>query len=722
MIKASYPFDEICRLEALAEYNDLSLNELPSLDHIVKLASKLFNVPMAFISLVREETQFFHAKTGLDINETNRDISFCSHTVLSNEILIVLDALHDHRFHDNPLTLNRPHIRFYVGMPLRSPDGYPIGTLCLADHLPRNSFSKVDENTLTELAKIVMDALEMHRLEIARRVGQRRFEGIANNSPDCILCADQNGIITFWNPAAEHIYGYTQNDIIGKSIEHLLPKEKHGNYAITLAKTAHGQDPQQLGKTIELTTVSKSGEVITSELSLSMWFENEKVAFGAIIRDIRERRTGEEKLFRLAHLDSLTGLPNRAVLKTRIDEYIKRSEVFGLMLIDLDNFKEVNDTSGHPVGDEILKHAAHRLLGIVRATDTVSRLGGDEFAIIFHDVKNESAISNRADSVIECLQKPFSHNGQIFQLGGSIGLATYPLDASATDELVSNADMALYQAKLEGKNRWHKFSQALRSKAVEARQIRSDLSCAAHHQQFEMYYQPQVKLDSHQLIGAEALIRWNHPTRGVLSPVDFLNALENSRDAEAVALWIIEESCKQSFKWRTYMPDFRIAVNVFSKQLDSPRFSSQVISILKNHGLPGNGLEIEVTENISLNNNINILKNLQKLFEVGVGIAFDDYGTGFASLSVLRNFPLTKIKIDRSFVANINTSHTDAVIVKSIIQLGTGLGYSVIAEGIETLAEAQCLIDKGCTEGQGYFFGRPMTAKNFYKTHFRIQD
>lgn len=721
MIKASYPFDEICRLEALAEYKDVSLNDLPSLDHIVELAAKLFDVPMAFISLIREDTQVFHAKVGIHEGETSRDISFCSHTVLSNDLLVVLDALYDYRFHDNPLTVNSPHIRFYVGMPLRSPDGYPIGTLCLADKLPRNSFSDKDMNTLSELAKIAMDAMEMHRLEIARKVGQRRFEGIANNSPDCILCADSNGLVTYWNPAAQKIYGYTPAEMIGKSIEFLLPPHRRGHHAINLAISAHGQNPQQVGKTMELITLCKDGSEVIAELSLSMWFENGHIAFGAILRDIRERQSAEEKLFKMAHLDSLTGLPNRVVLKNRLDEHVSKKDQFGLMLIDLDNFKEVNDTSGHPAGDEILKLAAQRLLSMVRATDTICRLGGDEFAIIFLNVKDERAVNDRAHYIVEALQQPYTCNHQVFNLGGSIGIATFPLDAATTDELVSNADMALYQAKVDGKNRWHRFSPVLRAQAIENRKLRTELADAVRSQQFEMYYQPQVLLHDGTLMGAEALIRWNHPTRGVLSPVHFLSELENSRDALIIASWILDQACQQASLWRRSNAGFRVAVNVFSKQLDSVYFYTQVKEALDKHRLAPDGLEIEVTENICLVENENIQKNLVRLFELGVGIAFDDYGTGFASLSVLKNFPLTKIKIDRSFVTSMQSSETDAVIVRSIIQLGKGLGYSVIAEGIETESEAQRLMSKGCTEGQGYLFGYPMPAGDFEGRFVAVQ-
>ncbi len=717
MIKASYPLDEQFRLQALAEYNDLSLDDLPSLDHIVTLASKLFDVPMAFVSLVREDTQFFHAKIGMDVACTPRDISFCSHTVLKNELMVILDAAYDHRFHDNPLTLQGPRIRFYAGMPLRSPSGYPIGTLCLADHSPRNKFSERDISTLHELARIAMDALEMHRLEIARRVGQRRFEGIANNSPDSILCTDQNGVITFWNPAAEALYGYGQAEIIGKNIEYLLPPQYRGLHAINLAKVAHGQSPKQAGKTIELETVSAREEVILTELSLSMWFENGQVAFGAILRDIRERRYAEETLFRMAHTDTLTGLPNRAMLKSRLEESVSQGRPVMLLLIDLDNFKEVNDTSGHPAGDEILKHAASRLLACVRDTDLVSRLGGDEFAVLIHSVREDYMADERADLVIEALQRPFSHDGQVFHLGGSVGMALFPSDAATTDELISNADMALYQAKVDGKNRWHRFSPSLRQKSMEARTMRLELSVAAEEGQFEVYFQPQVLLRDGTVTGAEALIRWNHPTQGVLPPEHFLATLENSRHAETVAYWVLRTACAQAVEWRKVVPSFRVAVNLFSKQLESSRLVTLICRILESCGLPPEGLELEVTENICLHENRQIIENLKQLYDMGIGVAFDDYGTGFASLSVLKNFPLTKIKIDRSFVASMATSRTDAVIAKSIIQLGKGLGYAVIAEGIESASEAQQLMDKGCTEGQGYFFGHPATAAAFSRDY-----
>jgi diguanylate cyclase (GGDEF)-like protein/PAS domain S-box-containing protein len=706
--------NEDARLRALAEYDLANGNFGQSLDHLVEVTSRLFDVPMAFISIVERERQVFQARVGIVACETDRGIAFCSHTIEHDDAMVILDAHLDPRFCNNPLSRGEPHIRFYAGVPLRSPTGQAIGTLCVADSWPRNQFSEDDLQTLKDLAQLVMDAFEARRLEVAGKIGQTRFEQIANTSPDGIVCADAEGRITFWNRAAEKLFGYTREESLGRDIELIVPPAMRNQHGSGLKKVAQGREPRLIGKTIELPALHRDGTEIFVELSLSTWFEQDEAAFGAIFRDIRERRKNEEKLFKLAYLDPLTQLPNRSVLKQRIAELATAGRPFAVMMLDLDEFKQVNDSFGHPTGDVILRSAAKRVLQCVRPTDTVCRMGGDEFAIILTDVHSIDDATAKADKIIALMTEPFNHEDQLLYLGASIGITLCPEDSLEPDELISNADMALYEAKIAGRNRFERYAASLRLQASTARTLRQELRLAVQRHEFELHYQPQVSLTTGRLIGAEALLRWRHPTRGLVYPGDFLGELEKMPDALNVGWWILNQALQDASSWRQRAsPAFRMAVNLFGAQLNARELELEVAGALERASLPASALELEITENISLPSDCDAIPRLKRLKALGVSIAFDDYGTGYASLSLLKHFPINKLKIDRSFIMNMVSSPADATIIKAILAMGKGLGMSVLAEGIETSAELFHLQRNGCQEGQGYFFGKPLPAAAF---------
>lgn len=706
--------NEEARLRALAEYDLANGNFGQSLDHLVEITSRLFDVPMAFISIVEKERQVFQARVGIVACETDRGIAFCSHTIEQEEAMVILDAHLDPRFCNNPLSRGEPHIRFYAGVSLRTPSGQALGTLCVADSWPRNQFSAADLQTLKDLARLVMDAFEARRLEVAGKIGQTRFEQIANTSPDGIVCADAEGRITFWNKAAETLFGYSPAQALGQDIELIIPPAMRNQHGNGLKKVARGREPRLIGKTIELPALHQDGTEIFVELSLSTWFEQDEAAFGAIFRDVRERRRNEEKLFKLAYLDPLTQLPNRSVLKQRIAELSAAGRPFSVMMLDLDEFKQVNDSFGHPAGDDILRTAAKRVLECVRPADTVCRMGGDEFAIILTDVRSIDDATAKADKIIALMTEPFNHEEQLLYLGASIGITLCPEDSQEPDELISNADMALYEAKIAGRNRFERYAATLRQHASTARTLRQQLRLAVQREEFELHYQPQVSLTTGQLIGAEALLRWNHPTRGLVYPGDFIGDLERMPDAVGVGWWILNRALQDASRWRGLAsPSFRMAVNLFGAQLNAKDLEKEVNSALARANLPASALELEITENISLPSDSDAIPRLQRLKALGVSIAFDDYGTGYASLSLLKQFPITKLKIDRSFIMNMVSSPDDATIIKAILAMGKGLGMSVLAEGIETSAELFQLQRNGCQEGQGYFFGKPIPAIDF---------
>jgi diguanylate cyclase (GGDEF)-like protein len=434
----------------------------------------------------------------------------------------------------------------------------------------------------------------------------------------------------------------------------------------------------------------------------------------AVRRYISERDAHESKLLKLTERDSLTGLFNRDVLRARLAELTEKQQPACLLLIDLDGFKFVNDTLGHIAGDEVLRIVASRLLRAARDRDTASRIGGDEFALLLTHTADPMAAIAAADRLIMEITQPLHFDALPINIGASIGIAISPLHSADAGQLFAYADLALYQAKAEGRHCARLFHSGLRAIAEGKILRETELNRALEYGEFELFYQPQIHLADGRLAGAEALLRWRHPSQGLLLPEHFLPALEIGRLSARVGAWVIETACAQAARWRaTFGPEFRMGVNLFGAQFRAGNLVEWVQAALNKTGLPATALEIEITENIILRHEDEMIQPLQQLRDLGVGIAFDDYGTGFASLSMLTRYPVSRLKIDRAFTNAICESRADAAIVRYIIGLGATLGVAITAEGVETLEQAAALLRDGCGEGQGFYFGKPMTADDF---------
>ncbi len=435
----------------------------------------------------------------------------------------------------------------------------------------------------------------------------------------------------------------------------------------------------------------------------------------AVRRYMAERDASEAKLLRLTQIDTLTGLLNRDVLRGRLAENAANRNPAALLILDLDGFKYVNDTLGHAAGDEMLRIVALRLRHAAREEDTAARLGGDEFALLLENTADPAAAMAVAQRLIGEIGQPVMLDGQPINIGVSVGVAVYPLHGGDAGPIFANADLALYQAKSEGRHCARLFDASLRAMA-EGKVLRdTELRLALERGEFEMFYQPQLQLSDNKIIGAEALLRWRHPVKGVLPPAEFLPALEGSVMGAKVGAWVIETACAQAAIWRSGLaPDFRIAVNLFGMQFRSGNLPEWIMGTLARAGLPPQALEIEITENVILRHEDDIIEPLRELRRLGIGVAFDDYGTGFASLSMLTRYPVSRLKIDRSFTHAICESPAAAAIVQTVISLAAALELEVTAEGVETLAQLQMLRAQGCTEAQGYYFGKPMSADEFH--------
>ena len=698
---------ESARLEALSKFQIEGTDPEPVVDKIANLAADLFGAPMAFVSLIDRDRQWFKARIGMAAAETPRAVSFCTRTIMSDDVLVVLDTHLDPRFATSPLVTNAPFTRFYAGAPLVTSEGYRLGALCIADTKPRKHFSAARRRALANLAALVIEQMEFRRSELVRSA----MMGFANGTVHAMILVNAQGIIEFVNRSASELFGYRRDAMVGKPIDIIIPDRLLGAHKAGMARVAAGGETRLAGKAVEVVARRQDGSEFPIELSLSVWRSERGVGMGAVIRDISERRERDQRLLRLANHDTLTGLCNRRRFESLLADSFLQDIPATVLLLDLDGFKEVNDSLGHAVGDALLQAVAVRLTAAVDGDVTVARFGGDEFAVLMPGNGDPLKARARAASLLAVFEASFEVGGHIFHVDTSIGFAIGPNHGADADELVASADFALYRAKQAGGRSFRMFEPDMRNAAIAQRSTQDELRRALHKGELVLHYQPQVSLDDGRIFGVEALIRWQHPSRGLLLPGSFLPALETSSVALSIGWWVLDEACRQMAAWRAAgLVGVRVGVNLFSAQFRSGTLVGQVFDTLDRHHLVPSALELEVTETITLHHHDHSLSAIRELHDSGVGIACDDFGTGYASLSTLQRFPFTTLKIDRSFVRDILTTPEDAAITRAMLSMGNELGLQTIAEGIETPAQAKALRALGCNAGQGFLLGRPMHA------------
>ncbi|WP_188149573.1 two-component system response regulator [Teredinibacter waterburyi] len=470
----------------------------------------------------------------------------------------------------------------------------------------------------------------------------------------------------------------------------------------------------------EISNQRKSGGVFPCWLSITRVLNDaqEVEHYIAIFNDITESKNSREQIEFLAHHDSLTGLPNRLVLNDRLDVAItearRRNEKIGVLFIDLDRFKNVNDSLGHGVGDEILKEAGARLSRTVRDSDTVSRLGGDEFVVLIPKLQNEGRLADVTIKLSKALQEPYDINGMGLHMTPSIGIAVYPEDGDNSVALIKNADAAMYLAKERGRNNYQFYKPALNAKTLDRLKLESDLRESIELEQFELFYQPQIAGKTGLLWGAEALIRWRHPVRGLVSPAEFIPLAEETGLIVALGEWVIKDAARQIRYWRDIgFTNMSVSVNLSALQFRQLGLVETVKQILREAGVPPSSMEIELTESMLMGDVDTAIATLQQFRASGFRIAIDDFGTGFSCMNYLRHLPIDILKIDQSFVREMLTEPESRAIVQSIITLAHALGKETIAEGVETAEEYQLLLDEDCRFIQGYYVAKPMPAVEF---------
>jgi diguanylate cyclase (GGDEF)-like protein/PAS domain S-box-containing protein len=566
-------------------------------------------------------------------------------------------------------------------------------------------------------------AIERKLMEEALFEEKERAQVTLRSIGDGVVCADIHGNITFLNLVAERTTGWSFQEAMGRPMVEIFRTRDgaNGESIETTAEVAMLQI-RSMHMPSSSMLICRDGSAIPIEESIAPIHNREGRAIGAVIvfRDVSEARATAMQIAYSAQHDFLTGLPNRMLLNDRIDQAIilaRRSQLqVAVLFVDLDGFKHINDSLGHPIGDQLLKSIAMRLVSCVRGSDTVSRQGGDEFVVLMADVSRPADASAMAIKILEALSKAHCIDEHDLHVTASIGISTYPDDGLNAETLIKNADTAMYQTKENGRHGFRFFTPAMNARAVERQSIEEDLRRALRHQEFTMHYQPKICLRTMTIIGAEALIRWVHPTRGTLVPAQFIPIAEDSGLILAIGKWALREACLQARSWvDAGYRGISVAVNVSALELREGSFLEGMLAILRETRLEPALLELELTESVLMKRVDPTIIILKILRERGVHVAIDDFGTGYSSLSYLRKFPIDTLKVDQSFVSQIGSGGGDAAIVTAVISMARSLNLRVVAEGVESQLELDFLQSRQCDEGQGFYFSRPVAAPDFLR-------
>ena len=557
------------------------------------------------------------------------------------------------------------------------------------------------------LVGTLQDVTELRRAEDRSRMLKEAVDSLQIG----ITFSDASGRIVYLNPAEAAMHGYQVEDLVGREARDFASHRQRRQ-----TPPANFQE----GGVWRRESINQrcSGEEFPVLLTSIPVRDREQRYLGIVTtcENISEQKEAEEKINRLAYFDNLTGLPNRGMFLERLQQSLalasRDSEKVGLVFLDLDNFKDVNDTLGHPAGDKLLCEVARRLAGCIRESDLLARLGGDEFVVLLTSVACQERIAAAAQRMLDIFAKPFLIDGRAVYSGASIGIALYPDDSHDASSLFRCADTAMYHAKNEGRSQFRLFSEEMNRKIMRRVALENSLRRGLEKREFFLHYQPQWDLRTDRMVGAEVLLRWQSEEFGLLPPSEFISLVEDSGLIFSIGEWVLKSACLQARRWaEAGHPEFKVAVNVSGKQFKQGEFVSMVAGIIRETGVNPRSIELEFTESVIMENAEKTMEKLAQLRGMGLQMSIDDFGTGYSSLNYLKHFPVDRIKIDRSFVADVNRSDGDTAIVEAIITMGQSLSLKVLAEGVENSDQLHYLTELGCDEVQGFYLARPMLAE-----------
>jgi diguanylate cyclase (GGDEF)-like protein/PAS domain S-box-containing protein len=559
------------------------------------------------------------------------------------------------------------------------------------------------------------DAVDAQQRQLKEQLyGTARLAAIVESSDQAILGFTPDLVITSWNPGAVRLYGYTAEEAVGRTVSLLLPPHRVSGSSI-LHQVAAGE--RFSGYETEART--KDGRIIPVSVAASPIVDADGTVVGisSIAEDISKRKALEERLHHQAFHDPLTNLANRALLKDRLEHALARQArsggLLGVVLLDLDDFKSINDSLGHRAGDELLVSVADRLRRCIREADTLARLGGDEFAILLEDLQDPQEAVAVAERIIEELSSRFAYEGRDFPVSASVGISLAEAGLATLDDVIRDADVAMYLTKSTGKGAFTVFEPGMHLAVKQRLQLKVDLAKAMGTDELSLHYQPIIDLPTGDVVGVEALARWQHPELGMVPPVEFIPVAEESGIIVPLGLWVLETACREVKGWQETgeaSPSMRISVNVSGRQLEDPRFVDHVGHVLETTGFDPSRLVLEITETVLVSRAEESLEQLRQLKRLGVQLAIDDFGTGYSSLSSLQQLPVDILKVDRSFVACLDGDDDQAAVARAVLSLGRTLQLQTVAEGVESLGQADELRRLECDMAQGYYFARPADA------------
>jgi diguanylate cyclase (GGDEF)-like protein/PAS domain S-box-containing protein len=617
-------------------------------------------------------------------------------------------------------------LRACWSVPILSTKGRVLGTFA-SYYLTVREPSEEELQAIRRSAYLIGLALEHEATSRQLELDQQSImesalhrQTILDNMVDGVVTISQEGLVESFNKAACTMFGCSAVEVIGKPVSGLMPRthgSRHQSYMEHYQTTG---ESRIMGATREVQGLRKDGTEFPISISVSRITRAGRPIFIGLVRDITQRRQDEEEIRRLAFYDPLTSLPNRRLLMDRVKQALVSSARTGqhgaLMFLDLDHFKQLNDTLGHDIGDELLMQVAQRLRNCVREGDSVARLGGDEFVVLLeslsiHPAEAAAQAEAVAGKVLYALGNPYQLREHTYCSTPSIGIVIFLEDSETMDELLKKADVAMYQAKSAGRNTIRFFDPQMQAAAAARAALERDIRSGLALREFALHYQVQVD-SSGKCTGVEALVRWNHRVRGLVSPAEFIPVAEETGLILSLGQWVLEESCAQLVRWShfAHAANWKMSVNVSASQFAQDDFVERVATALKKTGARPDFLKLELTESMLAHDVEDIIVKMSAIKAFGVGFSLDDFGTGYSSLSYLKRLPLDQLKIDQSFVRDLETDASDAVIARTIVALGHSLGLTVIAEGVETANQRDTLLGFGCDAFQGYFYGRPVSA------------